>query len=286
MKKLKILLYFLFTSILIAGCGVNGQDIKEVLQGGPEPSEQAVGNNHNENDPEDQPIELIPGYEEEVQAEEPDNPYGDLSFVYDTTTDETGKKVINQPDELGVLVNKTQSLPEDYIPKNLVVPDVPFPFDGNDEKKHMQGVAAEALENLIGQASQEGLSIFAVSGYRSYSRQKSIYQYNVNRYGEEAANQVSAKPGESEHQTGLAMDVSCSSVGYGLEESFASTKEGQWLKENAYRFGFIIRYPKEKEQITGYVYEPWHIRYVGEDIASEIYAENLTLEEFYEMYAQ
>lgn len=286
MKKLKILLYFLFTSILIAGCGVNGQDIKEVLQGDPEPSEQAVGNNHNENDPEDQPIELIPGYEEEVQAEEPDNPYGDLSFVYDTTTDETGKKVINQPDELGVLVNKTQSLPEDYIPKNLVVPDVPFPFDGNDEKKHMQGVAAEALENLIGQASQEGLSIFAVSGYRSYSRQKSIYQYNVNRYGEEAANQVSAKPGESEHQTGLAMDVSCSSVGYGLEESFASTKEGQWLKENAYRFGFIIRYPKEKEQITGYVYEPWHIRYVGEDIASEIYAENLTLEEFYEMYAQ
>ncbi|MGV2685696.1 D-alanyl-D-alanine carboxypeptidase family protein, partial [Clostridium perfringens] len=114
----------------------------------------------------------------------------------------------------------------------------------------------------------------------SYARQKSIYENNVRTKGEVEANRVSAVPGTSEHQTGLTIDVSSPSAGNALEETFGHTAEGQWLAQHASEFGFIIRYPEGAENITGYVYEPWHIRYVGKDLAPDIADSGMTLEEY------
>lgn len=190
------------------------------------------------------------------------------------------KKIVDNPNDLLVLVNKENNLLPTYVPEDLVIPNVPFSFQGEDQKKYLRKDAAQALEALIAKAREEGHEILAVSGYRSYERQKSIFLGNVKKHGFTQANTFSALPGQSEHQTGLAMDVSSASVNYTLSNSFAETPEGKWLNENAHLFGFIIRYPRDKVQITGYQYEPWHIRYVGMEAATEIKMNNLTLEEY------
>ena len=179
-----------------------------------------------------------------------------------------------------LLVNKNNSLAGNYLPLNLIVPAVPFSFEGFQEKKLMQEQAAEALEELFTEAQADNIDLYAVSGYRSYQRQESIFKRQVARYGLLQANQVSARPGESEHQTGLAMDVTSPQVNFKLVQDFGTTKAGQWLQEHAAQFGFIIRYPTGKEEITGYQYEPWHIRYVGTKVAQKIVSRGLTLEEY------
>lgn len=181
-----------------------------------------------------------------------------------------------------VLVNKKNELGEDYVPGDLREPNVPFSFETWDEKRQLQGVAATALEQLFEGSIAAGNDLRAVSGYRSYTRQKAIFKSNSDKYGEETANQFSARPGQSEHQTGLAMDVSCAGVGFELDQSLDQTDEGKWLLAHAYEYGFIIRYPKDKTEITGYMYEPWHLRYVGLELAAYLQQENLTLDEFYE----
>ncbi|PGU46881.1 M15 family metallopeptidase [Bacillus cereus] len=191
----------------------------------------------------------------------------------------TSKNIASSFASVQAVVNKEYGLPEDYKPEDLVVPNVPFSFSGTLEKSYLRKEAAEALEKLFDIAKKEGIQLNAVSGFRSYDYQKNLYANNVKRKGQEHTDRFSAKPGHSEHQTGLTMDVSSKSANNELELTFANTKEGKWLKENAYRAGFIIRYPKGKESITGYAYEPWHIRYVG-DIAESIYKKKLTLEEF------
>lgn len=191
-------------------------------------------------------------------------------------------EVDTDPESITVLVNREYLLPEEYVPADLVVPDVTFSFYGTYEKSYMREAAASALEKLFAGAKEQGISLKGVSAYRSYSRQKEIYNRNVNTKGKKKANQVSALPGSSEHQTGLTIDVSASSVGCSLEESFGDTNEGKWLAKNCYKYGFIIRYPKGKEAITGYSYEPWHIRYVGKNLAKRLYKKKLTLEEYYQ----
>ena len=141
---------------------------------------------------------------------------------------------------------------------------------------------AMITETMFAAAKEDGIELAGVSGYRSYARQKAIFEANVQKKGEQEANRVSAYPGQSEHQTGLTMDVSSKSVNYALEEEFGESKEGKWLAEHAHEYGFIIRYPKDKEDVTGYVYEPWHIRYVGKELAAAVYESGLTLEEFAE----
>lgn len=183
-------------------------------------------------------------------------------------------------DNLLILVNKKHRLPSTYVPPDLVTVKVPFPFSEDLPSKKMRKEAALALEKLFSAAQAEGLSLYAQSGYRSYATQEAIFKRNAQKYGEQKANTFSARAGESEHQTGLAMDVTSPSIGYALEESFAQTKEGKWLAENAAQFGFIIRYPLSKEEITGYTYEPWHIRYVGKAVAREIGEKGITLEEY------
>ena len=177
-----------------------------------------------------------------------------------------------------MLVNKKHGLSASYKPSNLVVPNVP---KVNSSKTMMTPEAARALEILFAKARQENIKLTAVSGYRSFDRQRAIFTSNTNKYGSvAAANRFSARAGQSEHQTGLAMDVSSPSVNFALTQSYAQTREGKWLKENAPKFGFIIRYPKGKEVITGYQFEPWHIRYVGKTAALEITSRNITLEEY------
>lgn len=153
-----------------------------------------------------------------------------------------------------LIVNKNYSLPSSYGGEN--------------------SIANEALKKLQNAANKEGYSLPLISGYRSYSTQNSIYNSYIKRWGQEYTDTVSARPGHSEHQTGLAFDVGQ------LSSSFGDTEEGVWLKENCYKYGFIIRYLKGKEKITGYSYEPWHIRYVGVDVATEIMQKNITLEEY------
>ncbi|RBW69384.1 D-alanyl-D-alanine carboxypeptidase family protein [Bacillus taeanensis] len=175
-----------------------------------------------------------------------------------------------------LLVNKDHSLSSEFVPNNLAYPDVPFSSD----KEKMQAKAASALEEMFQAAENEGIQLYAVSGYRSYHYQEDLHAYFVDQYGREQANRVSAKAGESEHQTGLIMDVSSPAVNYELIKEFGNTAAGEWLENNAADYGFIIRYPQGKESITNYDYEPWHLRYIGEDHAKEIEVQNITLEEY------
>lgn len=200
-------------------------------------------------------------------------------------TSEDGSMIeVEEPERIDVIVNKQRKLPEGYETPNLTVPDVPFSFEEFHPKKQMRKKAAVALEELFQAAEEDGLEPVAASGYRSYERQKAIYENSVAENGREYANRYSAKPGTSEHQTGLAMDVTSAEMGFGLDESFVNTEEGQWLKENAHRFGFVIRYPEGKSDITGYAYEPWHLRFVGKELAGKVHAENVTLEEYFGLY--
>ncbi|RXZ83553.1 D-alanyl-D-alanine carboxypeptidase family protein [Paenibacillaceae bacterium] len=200
-------------------------------------------------------------------------------------TNDNGNDIILNPSSTVALVNKQRYLPGDYEPDDLVVPDIPFSFSGDDPKKQMRQVAATALEKLFAAAEEDGIELKAVSGYRSYARQTEIFNRNANVKGEEEANRTSARPGQSEHQTGLAMDISSASVGYDLVQRYGTTPEGIWLKENAPQYGFIIRYEENTEKITGYSYEPWHVRYVGVYIAGQIASQGVTLEQYLESYA-
>ncbi|UHA75019.1 M15 family metallopeptidase [Paenibacillus sp. 481] len=197
-----------------------------------------------------------------------------------TTENKVGKAVVTNAESELVVVNKKRFLPDGYTPSDLVEPKVPFSFKGPHEKRQLRQVAATALEELFAKAKEDGMKLNAVSGYRSYKRQQSLYNHYVNTKGEQYASRVSAVPGSSEHQTGLAMDVSSPSANNELEQHFGDTVEGKWLAEHAHEFGFIIRYPQQGESITGYIYEPWHIRYVGKTAAAAIYEQQTTLEQF------
>ena len=182
-----------------------------------------------------------------------------------------------------ILVNKENPISAEYQPPDLIQPNIPFNFDGDSPKKLMRQKAAQALEKMFSKAKEENITLVAQSGYRSYQTQEAIFTFNQSQYGFEEANKVSALAGQSEHQTGLAMDVSDPSITPDpLVVAFGETKSGIWLANNAAQFGFIIRYPEGKEDITGYQYEPWHIRYVGEEEANLIKNNNWTLEEFWE----
>ncbi len=181
------------------------------------------------------------------------------------------------------LVNREYPLPDSFVPEGLTTPDILFPFsDTSIDKAKMTPEAGEALALLFDAAYDEAkLTLYGVSAYRSYARQYTIYATNLVTRGVAHTNRYSAAPGRSEHQTGLAIDISCASEGFSLETTFADTPEGIWVAENAHRFGFILRYPKDKEDITGYNYEPWHLRYVGCDLAAHLYETGLTLDEYY-----
>lgn len=214
-----------------------------------------------------------------------DNKNGDSEVknpsVTEVITNHEDVTLDTNPDSITVLVNKELSLPSDYVPSDLVVPEVAFSFNYYDEKKLMRKEAADALAVMFNAASNEGLALNGVSAYRSYDRQYEIFTNNVKVKGLDHTTKYSAIPGYSEHQTGLSIDVSAKACNNRLDASFAKTKESEWLIKNAHLYGFIIRYPEDKTAITGYSYEPWHIRYVGIALATYIYENNLCLEEYY-----
>lgn len=201
--------------------------------------------------------------------------------------EEMCRKQLEAASERGllVLVNKENSVDKSYKPEDLTAIKY-YVSDRSAASRYMRKEAAEAFHRLVEEAGAEGVELLMTTAYRSYEFQQILYNNYVANEGQEAADTFSAKPGKSEHQTGLAVDVSAQSVGYQLTTEFENTKEGKWLAENAHRYGFIIRFPKGKEDITGYMYEPWHLRYVGDFAAQEIYEQGVTLEEYLAEYAE
>lgn len=189
-------------------------------------------------------------------------------------------ETVENPFDILALINKEHKLPGDYIPDDLVVPNVRYPFTEDLPKKQLRAIAANALENLFKASDKANLDLYAQSGYRSFNRQEAIFASNVEQHGKQEANNFSAQPGQSEHQSGLTMDVTTPSVGFDLVTEFGETAEGIWLRKNAHKHGFIIRYLEGREHITQYQYEPWHLRYVGEKVATEMYEQDLTFEEY------
>ncbi len=180
--------------------------------------------------------------------------------------------LIENPDDLLVLVNKNHKLYEDFIPNNLEMINLNYAVG----KKFLRSDAKASFEKLCEDAKKIGYDIKAESTYRDYDYQEKLYSNYVKEYGKDYADKCSARPGHSEHQTGLAVDVRGSVSDY---NDFEKTKEFIWMRDNAYQYGFILRYPQDKEHITGFKYEPWHYRYIGE-YAKDVYQKKLTLEEY------
>ena len=244
-------------------------------------------------DPASSPEQINISSKEENSAEEAgnegkeeiqDNPLSLEAAYFNDVKVVDGRNIIQNPENVMALVNKQFSLPDGYEPSKLMIPDVAFSYGKLDlEKSYLRQDAAQALEKLFTGALNEGVELFAVSGYRSFTRQSQVFEAEVSKVGKEKAVQAVAIPGSSEHQTGLSMDISSRSANLELSEEFGETMEGKWLAENAHRYGFILRYPKGKEGITGYKYEPWHFRYVGTEAATVIYEKKWTLEEYFDI---
>lgn len=229
-------------------------------------------------------MKKIPYYKEKnkkrylaYQEEKKDLPIEDVVMHVNIGIDKpyyTNTKKATNLNKTTLLVNKYYYLTEDYVPENLEEISLSYARSG------MQLVheAKEAFETLSEEAKKEGMNIIAMSSYRSYEYQVDLYNRYVETDGKEAADTYSARAGYSEHQTGLAVDVYNKELPY---TSFEQTEEFTWMEENAYKYGFILRFPKDKVNITGYQYESWHYRYVGEEVAEYIHKNNLTLEEYY-----
>lgn len=174
-----------------------------------------------------------------------------------------------------IIVNKTYSLPEDYTPSNTYEDAEDLDYCATCINKE----AYKSYQLMLADAMSLGLNLWIQSGYRSYNYQKELYNNYVEKDGKKAADTYSARPGHSEHQTGLAFDLNT------VTDDFQYTNEGVWINHNCYKYGFILRYPKGKEEITGYKYEPWHLRYVGVELATKLYNDGnwITLEEHFKL---
>lgn len=187
--------------------------------------------------------------------------------------------------DIEILINRENMLSKNYIPNNLVI------LDNNENNFHnyidpnlKPMVRADILTdllNLLEEAQNNGYYIIVDSGYRPYSYQKNILNKKIKEVGEKKAYQIVAIPGSSEHQTGLCVDIAYLYNQTYNDNVTENDNEVKWLIENCYKHGFILRYPKGKEEITGYIFEPWHYRYVGKKLARILHDNNETLEEYY-----
>lgn len=178
---------------------------------------------------------------------------------------------IDDPASPWVIVNKKRPLPSSYAPASL----------SSVGSVQVSSQAATQLNNLIVAGKNAGLGLYTISGFRSYSNQAATYNGWVARDGQAKADTYSARPGHSEHQTGLAIDMGGGSCD--LEICFGNTPAGKWLAANSYKYGFTIRYQEGKQSLTGYQYEPWHIRYVGTELASQLQQNGQTMEQFFDL---
>lgn len=207
-------------------------------------------------------------YEEVIRVVNTNN---DLEYFTDAVS-------ANLEDDLLILVNKYNVLDENYKPDDLKKVNSNYSYWGE-----LREEAADAFLTMAKAASKEGLKLINTSPFRSYELQTKLYEGYSKRDGKAAADRYSARPGFSEHQTGLATDIVTPTS---TLNTFKDTKEFAWMQENSYKYGFILRYGKDMEYITGYNYEPWHYRYVGLEAAKIIYEEELTLEEYYYYYVK
>ena len=188
----------------------------------------------------------------------------------------------DQPASPWWVVNKTRPLPDSYVPPDLVVPNVRLRLAASNEQMRYSSQAVADLISMFDAAKQQGVTLVFGSGYRSEALQRQFYNGYVAEDGQEAADRLSARPGTSEHQTGLSFDATSASQQCHLEKCYADMPEGKWLAANGYKYGFIIRYPNGKEAVTGYDYEPWHMRWVGKELSEEMHRTGVqTLEEFF-----
>lgn len=189
---------------------------------------------------------------------------------------------LTDPTSIWIIVNKQHPLqPQTYAPNDLRYPNVSLRVPGQPEMQ-MRDEAATAIEKLFAGAAADGLKLQITTAYRGYSYQKTLYDGYVQTQGQSVADTQSARPGYSEHQTGLAADVRPQSGNCYLQQCFGDTPEGKWVAANAYKYGFIVRYQQGQESVTGYEYEPWHIRYIGVPLATEMHKDNIqTLEQFF-----
>ncbi|MCR5794561.1 MAG: M15 family metallopeptidase [Solobacterium sp.] len=171
--------------------------------------------------------------------------------------------------------NKKHKLPNNYEPEDLCEPSVPF----KTKPCTVREVMKKDLEALFEEAKNQSLDLYLLSGYRSDAQQEEVYEEITRTNGEEYAEKYSSRAGYSEHQTGLAVDIM--NNGEALEAEFAASDEGKWLKDNAYRYGFILRYPEGCEEHTGFAYEPWHFRYIGREEAKKVYESGKCFEDYY-----
>ncbi len=192
---------------------------------------------------------------------------------------------INDPKSIWVIVNKQRPLnPLRYAPDDLRTPSVPLRGSASNPEMQLRKEAADAFELMTNSAKHDDISLMLASGYRSYGTQVSVYNNFVKTQGQATADTQSARPGHSEHQTGFAVDVAPANKTCVIEDCFASTKEGKWVAENAYKFGFIIRYQQNTSDVVGYKYEPWHLRYVGKELSIEINKQGMMpLETFFNL---
>lgn len=179
-----------------------------------------------------------------------------------------------------ILVNKYNYLAEDYIPDDLVTVDIKYKL-GNS-KKEIRSEVYDAFLKMWNDAHEQGIYLLILSAFRSYQSQVETYDDYKNKKGESYADSIAARPGFSEHQTGLSLDIyswECTT-----QSQFKDSKTFAWLQENSYKYGFIIRYPEGKDKITGYGAESWHYRYLGVDLATKVYESGLTFDEYYAFY--
>ncbi len=192
---------------------------------------------------------------------------------------------LSDPASIWVIVNKKHQLqPKDYTPAGLVAPDIPLRLSETTSEMLMRPDAAKALETMAAAAKKSGAMLMVASAYRSYQFQVDLYNRYVQEQGQEVADTQSARPGYSEHQTGLAVDLEPANGQCEVDACFAGTAEGKWLAANAYKYGFIIRYGDGLDRTTGYIYEPWHVRYVGTDLSNQLAKTGTaTLEAFFKL---
>lgn len=192
------------------------------------------------------------------------------------------KYSITEPGSPWWIVNKQRPIADaDYAPGELVAPNIKLRWAAIAESMQVSKQIAPSLEAMYKASQAAGFDLMLISGYRSAATQKELHDSYVAQYGQAEANRFSARPGTSEHQTGLVVDLGRADKNCELEACFGETAEGKWLAAHAHEFGFIIRYPQGKEAIVGYQYEPWHLRYVGPELAAELFATKQTMEEFF-----
>ena len=277
--RLGVLLFVLFTGLILVlrSCGGdNGayessdSNTEDIIDINPDDSTDETNHEEADDSTEDVTTASINNY----QPREP------VVFCGNTADPEDA---ITISDEMALsylaLVNRCYRVSSTFEPEDLSVVNV--------ESVHMhwgphllRETAARAAEELFQAAAENGLVLIATSGHRTHDQQTFFFNNNVNRVGLEEAMRVSAVPGHSEHQLGLALDLTTRELEYDLVEAFASTPEGIWVQENAHHFGFIISYPQGREAETGFIYEPWHIRFVDVEVATEIFNTGQILEEF------